>query len=170
MGPRRPSLQQSVTRSGTMQQELDAGKAPSGMHLSDSAAPSSPVCFSLLALLIACMHKTRQIWPIAGLAGGWIAPTRIVRRMLLIHINLLRYRNLPRRRLSSRAERCQKPKPAPDDEPFGSAGPYLTCLTPCAIMPERADIFGSGLAVIWEAHRGAAACLIWRCRIWTNGA
>ena len=64
-----------------------------------------------------CMHKTRQIRPIAGLAGGWIAATRIVRCVILAPINLPRPRNLPRRRLSSRAERCQKPKSAPDDAP-----------------------------------------------------
>ena len=29
---------------------------------------------------------------------------------------------------------------------------------------------GSGLGVSWAARRGAAAGLVWRCRIWTNGA
>ena len=44
-------------------------------------------------------------------------PTRIVRCVLLAPINLPRSRNLPRRRLSSRAEGRQKPKSAPDDAP-----------------------------------------------------
>ena len=33
-------------------------------------------------------------------------------------------------RLPSRAERRQKPKSAPDDEPCGSAGPHVTCGIP----------------------------------------
>ncbi len=67
-----------------------------------------------------CMHKTRKIRPIAGLAGGWILTTRIVRCVLSARINLPRPRNLPRRRpsLSSRAEGRQKPKSAPDNAPF----------------------------------------------------
>ena len=71
----------------------------------------------LLALLIDLHASKRQIWPIAGLARGWIQTTRIVRCVILAPINLRRSRNLPRRRLSSRAERRQKPKSAPDDAP-----------------------------------------------------
>ena len=71
----------------------------------------------LLALLIDLHASKRQIWPIAGLARGWIQTTRIVRCVILAPINLPPPRNLPRRRLFSRAERCQKPKSAPDDAP-----------------------------------------------------
>ena len=46
-----------------------------------------------------------------------IQTTRIVRCVISAPINLLRSRNLPRRRLCSRAEGRQKPKSAPDDAP-----------------------------------------------------
>jgi hypothetical protein len=62
-------------------------------------------------------RSAHRIRPIARLAGGWILTTRIVRCVLLAPINLPRVRNLPRRRLSSRAEGRQKPKSAPDDAP-----------------------------------------------------
>ena len=41
-----------------MQQELDARRAPSGMCLSDSAAPSSPACVSCSLCSSTCMRKT----------------------------------------------------------------------------------------------------------------
>ena len=83
-----------------------------------------------------CMHKTRQIRPIAGLAGGWIAATRIVRCVILAPINLLRSGNLARRRLSSRAERCQKPKSAPDDAPVRLRWPVSGTFNTLNVHPE----------------------------------
>jgi hypothetical protein len=101
------------------------------------------------------MHKTRQIRPIAGLAGGWILTTRIVRCVLLAPINLPRPRNLPRRRIPSRAEGRQKPKAPPDDTPFGWAGPYLALWTPLMSSPKRAANVGSGRGIeVGGAARG----------------
>ena len=99
------------------QRELRAGQAPSSMRLSDSAALSAFTCVSCSPCSSTRMHKKLQIWPIAGLARGWIQTTKIVRCMLEVHLNLPRPRNLPKRRLSSRAEGRQKPKSAPDDAP-----------------------------------------------------
>ena len=36
--------------------------------------------------------------------------------------------------------------------------------------PKRDANVGSGLGASWAARHGAAAGLVWRCQIWTNGA
>jgi hypothetical protein len=81
---------------------------------------SSPIAFTCVSCSpcsSTCMHKNGRFCPIAGLARGWMQTTRIVRCVILAPMNLRRSRNLPRRRLFSRAERRQKPKSAPDDAP-----------------------------------------------------
>jgi hypothetical protein len=115
-----------------------------------------------------CMHKPRQIRPIAGLARGWILTTRIVGCVLLAPITLPRPQNLPRRRLSSRAEGRQKPKSAPDDVPF-----RVRWLVPGTLDTLNVHSLASGER--WKRPGGklggaAAARLVWRCRIWMNGA
>jgi hypothetical protein len=50
---------------------------PRARSLSDSAALSTFTCVSFSLCSSTCMHKTRQIQPIAELVSGWIAPTRI---------------------------------------------------------------------------------------------
>jgi hypothetical protein len=67
---------------------------------------------------------------------------------------ILRSRNLPRRRVPSRAERRQKPKAPPDDVPFGWAGPYLALWTSLMPSPKRDANFGSGLGANWAARVG----------------
>ena len=70
--------------------------------------------------------------------------------------------------LARRGARSQSRHPTTRQS--GCVGPYLALWTPLLSTPQRADNVGSGMGVSWAARRGAAAGLVGRCQIWTNGA
>jgi hypothetical protein len=71
--------------------------------------------------------------------------------------------------LARRSARSQSRHPTTRQS--GCVGPYLALWTPLMSTYKRDLNVGSGLPVelSWEARHGAAAGLVWRCRIWTIG-
>ena len=70
--------------------------------------------------------------------------------------------------LARRGARSQSRHPTTRQS--GCVGPYLALLTPLMSTPKRAANVGSGLGLSWGARGGAAAGLVGRCQIRTNGA
>ena len=69
--------------------------------------------------------------------------------------------------LARRGARSQSRHPTTRQS--GCVDPYLALRTPLMSTPKRDFNVGSGLGLSWEARHGAAAGLVWRCRIWTIG-